>query len=79
MALSDGLYDLLLTEGLARSLAALDPGSAEAVSYIHLRAHETVLDLVCRLLLENKNTSGRASLLVRYRLCILQDNATHTL
>ena len=30
-----------------------------AVSYTHLRAHETVLDLVCRLLLEkkkNKNT-----------------------
>ena len=24
------------------------------VSYTHLRAHETVLDLVCRLLLENK-------------------------
>ena len=27
------------------------------VSYTHLRAHETVLDLVCRLLLETKNTS----------------------
>src|SRR5665811_2546518 len=27
---------------------------AEAVSYTHLRAHETVLDLVCRLLLEKK-------------------------
>ena len=27
----------------------------EAVSYTHLRAHETVLDLVCRLLLEKKN------------------------
>ena len=26
------------------------------VSYTHLRAHETVLDLVCRLLLEKKNT-----------------------
>ena len=26
-----------------------------AVSYTHLRAHETVLDLVCRLLLEKKN------------------------
>ena len=25
------------------------------VSYTHLRAHETVLDLVCRLLPENKN------------------------
>src|SRR5665811_174687 len=27
---------------------------AMAVSYTHLRAHETVLDLVCRLLLEKK-------------------------
>ena len=28
---------------------------SEPVSYTHLRAHETVLDLVCRLLLEKKN------------------------
>ena len=28
--------------------------SFAAVSYTHLRAHETVLDLVCRLLLEKK-------------------------
>ena len=28
--------------------------AAEPVSYTHLRAHETVLDLVCRLLLEKK-------------------------
>ena len=27
---------------------------AVPVSYTHLRAHETVLDLVCRLLLEKK-------------------------
>ena len=27
---------------------------AVSVSYTHLRAHETVLDLVCRLLLEKK-------------------------
>ena len=30
---------------------------ASSVSYTHLRAHETVLDLVCRLLLEKKNES----------------------
>ena len=30
-------------------------GAVKAVSYTHLRAHETVLDLVCRLLLEKKN------------------------
>ena len=29
---------------------------AKTVSYTHLRAHETVLDLVCRLLLEKKNS-----------------------
>ena len=29
--------------------------SIRPVSYTHLRAHETVLDLVCRLLLEKKN------------------------
>ena len=30
------------------------PPAVVAVSYTHLRAHETVLDLVCRLLLEKK-------------------------
>ena len=29
-----------------------------AVSYTHLRAHETVLDLVCRLLLEKKTSAN---------------------
>ena len=29
----------------------------ESVSYTHLRAHETVLDLVCRLLLEKQLNS----------------------
>ena len=29
----------------------------DAVSYTHLRAHETVLDLVCRLLLEKKKNN----------------------
>ena len=32
----------------------------EPVSYTHLRAHETVLDLVCRLLLE-KNTPNNTT------------------
>jgi len=32
MALPDGLYDLLLTEGLTRSLAALDPISADVLA-----------------------------------------------
>ena len=38
---------------------ALEPlqGELTSVSYTHLRAHETVLDLVCRLLLEKKKYS----------------------
>ena len=40
-------------EGL--ELIASENYVSEAVSYTHLRAHETVLDLVCRLLLEKKN------------------------
>ena len=31
--------------------------TVDTVSYTHLRAHETVLDLVCRLLLEKKKKS----------------------
>ena len=45
-----------------RALQALDTTfgvtlGRTTVSYTHLRAHETVLDLVCRLLLEKKNKS----------------------
>ena len=43
------------TEGKGVFITALCPGPV-AVSYTHLRAHETVLDLVCRLLLEKNNT-----------------------
>ena len=35
-------------------LAGTATAAFSAVSYTHLRAHETVLDLVCRLLLEKK-------------------------
>ena len=41
----------------ARSIQFMHPVKGEEikpVSYTHLRAHETVLDLVCRLLLEKK-------------------------
>ena len=34
--------------------AGMDSFRVSPVSYTHLRAHETVLDLVCRLLLEKK-------------------------
>ena len=41
------------TDLAAVYLLAMTLGAAP-VSYTHLRAHETVLDLVCRLLLEKK-------------------------
>src|SRR5665811_1405304 len=41
-----------LVDEFRNGLAA--DGGLESVSYTHLRAHETVLDLVCRLLLEKK-------------------------
>src|SRR5664280_3760515 len=41
---ADGAFPRLLSQ----------TGAFKAVSYTHLRAHETVLDLVCRLLLEKK-------------------------
>src|SRR5664280_3163756 len=34
------------------------PHGPASVSYTHLRAHETVLDLVCRLLLEKKKKTN---------------------
>ena len=37
-----------------QDLAQLLSVGHEPVSYTHLRAHETVLDIVCRLLLEKK-------------------------
>ena len=40
-----------------RRLSEGPPRTAGPVSYTHLRAHETVLDLVCRLLLEKKKNS----------------------
>ena len=41
------------------ALRFLRPGHLAAVSYTHLRAHETVLDLVCRLLLEKTKTESQ--------------------
>ena len=47
-------------------IVAVTAYAAEAdkpVSYTHLRAHETVLDLVCRLLLEKKKPTDKHTLL----------------
>src|SRR5450759_5988835 len=42
-----------------RHLAQLAPVALEAVSYTHLKAHETRHDLVCRLLLEKKKKKNK--------------------
>jgi superfamily II DNA or RNA helicase/HKD family nuclease len=47
MPLPDGLYDLLLTEGLARSLSSLDPNSA-AVQSLSGGAPELLVDAIAR-------------------------------
>ena len=50
--------NLEMAEAVAREIRSLSPvlivAGMPSVSYTHLRAHETVLDLVCRLLLEKK-------------------------
>ena len=52
---------VILDEEVRKLLDALakDLDKPEAVSYTHLRAHETVLDLVCRLLLEKKKKNKK--------------------
>ena len=57
--------DLFTYEGITYEeirTQQLLPEGVWPVSYTHLRAHETVLDLVCRLLLEKKK-------LTRYTTC----------
>ena len=49
---ADLFQELLMADLVVADLTLDNPN---AVSYTHLRAHETVLDLVCRLLLEQKN------------------------
>ena len=46
--------DLHLRLGGVIAVVQADADELGPVSYTHLRAHETVLDLVCRLLLEKK-------------------------
>ena len=63
-ALREGWAAVQVSRAHAHLLAKFDTDEEMplSVSYTHLRAHETVLDLVCRLLLEkkkkNKNTHG---------------------
>ena len=71
MCIRDSYQDNRPLEELAiawEGVGRLIPAHAElikvdsiSVSYTHLRAHETVLDLVCRLLLEKKKSSSKAN------------------
>ena len=52
----------------------------EPVSYTHLRAHETVLDLVCRLLLEKKKQNkeeDQNSIKIRHVVSTCKINDAH--
>ena len=55
--------------------------ATDPVSYTHLRAHETVLDLVCRLLLEkkkNNSASDRHSTLIPFNISQTVQTTTNT-
>ena len=52
------------TPARAGLLSGLSPWNHGTVSYTHLRAHETVLELVCRLLLEKKKSTQSGLLYV---------------
>ena len=65
---------------LAESLGGV---VSDPVSYTHLRAHETVLDLVCRLLLEKKKQTTRQTYELHYyantsNIHYRQDTIDHT-
>ena len=51
---STSVADIVAIPDLVTIIVVTTSLQVEPVSYTHLRAHETVLDLVCRLLLEKK-------------------------
>src|SRR5450756_1265713 len=57
LALNNNMRALL--EQPEHALGRIDAGTYGAVSYTHLRAHETRHDLVCRLLLEKKKKKNK--------------------
>mgnify|MGYP003381587847 CR=1 FL=1 len=63
-AISSAAQRLCVAGGSSGDLRVFSPDNPGPVSYTHLRAPETVLDLVCRLLLENKNADIPFSLLL---------------
>ena len=60
--ISDEMHNLLLQEFSGNIAIKEQADSMVTVSYTHLRAHETVLDLVCRLLLEKKQKKNNKAI-----------------
>ena len=58
----------LLNSALTVATIGFQSFRSRAVSYTHLRAHETVLDLVCRLLLEKKTYSTTQHLIYQVKM-----------
>ena len=67
-------FALTYVNKLFPSLVKIQLLSTLSVSYTHLRAHETVLDLVCRLLLEKKKKKNKYIIITIF----ISSNATHT-
>ena len=58
---SDASFRLGHSMNPAGKQVRISGGASGAVSYTHLRAHETVLDIVCRLLLEKKKQNNNTT------------------
>ena len=66
LANSSGFVCAVVSNYLLNRIWTFESHDPAAVSYTHLRAHETVLDLVCRLLLEKKNIKTKYTALSIY-------------
>ena len=65
VAATSGVDTLARVRFIPATVTGVD-GNPTAVSYTHLRAHETVLDLVCRLLLEKKKKLQHTPIFTTY-------------
>mgnify|MGYP003381580513 CR=1 FL=1 len=72
---------MLIARNRPRRISGYKAACADSrlpVSYTHLRAHETVLDLVCRLLLEKKkNDTNKTNSQVTLDLTYEYTNTKH--
>ena len=78
-AVEEGGSLTIIASALVETGSRMDEVIFEAVSYTHLRAHETVLDLVCRLLLEKKKHTNDFSTMYAHTVVIIIIMVTHDL